>query len=95
VAEAPSVATPAVPAPATFRKSLRANFTGKTRHPTRDAGKEPLGHPARFVVDHAPCDVVVLRYAAPRSRTQAHGAAPQQATDVALPTSSFPGEVED
>jgi hypothetical protein len=67
VTEAPSVATPAVPAPATFKKSLRVNFTGKTRHPTRDAGKEPPGHPARFVVDHAPCDVVVLRYAAVRN----------------------------
>jgi hypothetical protein len=41
VTEAPSVATPAVPAPATFKKSLRVNFTGKTRHPTRDGEGAP------------------------------------------------------
>ena len=28
--------------------------------PEEEPGKSPLGHTARFVVDHAPCDVVVL-----------------------------------
>lgn len=28
--------------------------------PSEEPGKSPLGHTARFVVDHAPCDVVIL-----------------------------------
>ena len=70
------MATPAVPAPANFKKSLRVNFTGKTRHPTRDGEGAPGPHGA---LRSGPCP---LR----RGRAALRRAAVQNASAWSRPT---------
>ena len=94
VTEAPSVATPAVPAPATFKKSLRVNFTGKTRHPTRDGEGAP-GPPG--TLRRGPCPLRRGRAALRRAAVQNASAwsRPPAGDRRRSPHVVLPREVED